>query len=171
MGESARCLAHGMDDYLSKPLRMSDLAPMLNKWLPQASAMLAPALALKETPDLTVAWAPDTLEMMVGNNPSMHHKLLERFLANAQGQVGAIVLAVAAGDLCAAIDMAHSLKSAARMVGALRLGELCEAIETVGDGGDLAHCQRLCQGLDATFAEARAHIKIHIEALTLSIQI
>ena len=172
MGESQRCLAHGMDDYLSKPLRMSDLAPMLNKWLPQASALLQPAVVAQQAaPDLTVAWAPDTLEMMVGNNPEMHHSLLERFLANAQGQVGAIVVAVAAGDLGAAIDMAHSLKSAARMVGALRLGELCEAIETVGDGGDLAQCQSLCQGLADTFSEARAHIKIHIEALTLSIQI
>lgn len=31
-----RCLALGMDDYLSKPLRMIELSPMLNKWLPVA---------------------------------------------------------------------------------------------------------------------------------------
>ena len=36
VGEAQRCLAHGMDDYLSKPLRMVDLAPMLEKWLPLA---------------------------------------------------------------------------------------------------------------------------------------
>ena len=35
-GEAQRCLALGMDDYLSKPLRMIELSPMLNKWLPQA---------------------------------------------------------------------------------------------------------------------------------------
>lgn len=33
-GEAQRCLAHGMDDYLSKPMRMEDLAPVLHKWLP-----------------------------------------------------------------------------------------------------------------------------------------
>ena len=33
-GEAQRCRAHGMDDYLSKPLRMAELAPMLQKWLP-----------------------------------------------------------------------------------------------------------------------------------------
>ena len=170
MGESARCLAHGMDDYLSKPLRMSDLAPMLQKWLPQASAMLQPALAPKETPELVVAWAPDTLETMVGNNPNLHHNLLERFLSNAQGQVSAIVLAIAACDLDSAIDVAHTLKSASRMVGALRLGELCEAIETAGDTGELSHCQRLCEGLAGLFLEAKAHIKIHIKELALSIQ-
>jgi PAS domain S-box-containing protein len=36
-GEAQRCRDHGMDDYLSKPLRMTELAAMLNKWLPVAS--------------------------------------------------------------------------------------------------------------------------------------
>ena len=35
-GEDMRCIERGMDDYLSKPLRMNELAAMLNKWLPQA---------------------------------------------------------------------------------------------------------------------------------------
>jgi PAS domain S-box-containing protein len=32
-GEAQRCLDCGMDDYLSKPLRMNELGPMLAKWL------------------------------------------------------------------------------------------------------------------------------------------
>ena len=35
-GEDMRCIERGMDDYLSKPLRMNELAAMLNKWFPQA---------------------------------------------------------------------------------------------------------------------------------------
>ncbi|MFZ4623088.1 MAG: PAS domain S-box protein, partial [Rhodoferax sp.] len=35
-GEVQRCLDAGMDDYLAKPLRLQELAPMLAKWLPQA---------------------------------------------------------------------------------------------------------------------------------------
>ena len=33
-GEAQRCRDQGMDGYLSKPLRMAELAPMLAKWLP-----------------------------------------------------------------------------------------------------------------------------------------
>ena len=38
LGESARCLAHGMDDYLCKPLRLDDLKLLLQRWLPLPSA-------------------------------------------------------------------------------------------------------------------------------------
>jgi CheY-like chemotaxis protein len=34
-GEAQRCLAQGMDDYLSKPIIKADLIALLNKWLPQ----------------------------------------------------------------------------------------------------------------------------------------
>ena len=36
-GEAQRCRDHGMDDYLSKPLRMSELDTMLRKWLQVAA--------------------------------------------------------------------------------------------------------------------------------------
>ena len=35
-GEAERCIAAGMDDYLSKPLAMSDLKATLRKWMPNA---------------------------------------------------------------------------------------------------------------------------------------
>ena len=38
-GEAQRCRDHGMDDYLSKPLRMTELSAMLRKWLPVAAPL------------------------------------------------------------------------------------------------------------------------------------
>ena len=48
----------------------------------------------------------------------------------------ALVEACAAGDIAGAVAQAHKLKSSARTVGALALGDLCERIEAAGKAGD-----------------------------------
>ena len=44
-GDRERCLAAGMDDYVSKPVRSAKLAPMLEKWAPSPVDVSSPPLA------------------------------------------------------------------------------------------------------------------------------
>ena len=165
-GEAERCRQRGMDDYLSKPMRMADLAPMLRKWLPLAQAHEC-LLAADAATAMPSDWDASTLGQMVGDDSATHKRLLERFLVNAQKQLAAIALAAGTGDFNEAADLAHSLKSASRMVGALRLGDLCEQIETSGSSDDGAACLPLCQALEPTLAPARDRITSHLETLAV----
>jgi len=130
-GESERCLAVGMDDYLSKPAPLGALAAALEKWLRAANS----TKALQGSSSAPVQLS--TLEALVGTDPRVIQDLLQAF------GVGAGRAATELADACAmqrpkdAAAIAHKLKSSARSVGALRLGELCSAIEVAGTAGDL----------------------------------
>ena len=163
-GEAERCRERGMDDYLSKPLRMSELAPMLAKWLP-APVVASPARQSMATEVRTASvplWNPATLTELVGDNPALHQRLLEKFLTNAEKQVAEIAAAAAASDTATLAGVAHTLKSAARSVGVLRLGALCQSLETAGRADDGPGCSELVQGLAGEFAAATAEINGHL---------
>ena len=175
-GEAQRCLEAGMDDYLSKPLRLQELGPMLEKWLPlpngpevaQPVATTAPESIAAHALTASVAdtfdiWNRNTLSELVGDNPAMHQRLLAKFLPNARQQVSSIEVATQDGDVSKAADVAHTLKSAARSVGALALGELCQQIETSGRAGDAARCTVLVAALEPAFTQAQASIHEHLE--------
>ena len=177
-GEAQRCRERGMDDYLSKPLRMNELALMLEKWLPLTNAASpepttadpAPVSAARVDDQKAHAqanatlpiWNPSSLTELVGDNPGMHRRLLEKFLINAKQQVAEITAAAAVSDASALAGVAHTLKSAARSVGALRLGELCQRLETTGRAGNAAQCCALVSGLEADFSAAAAEINVSL---------
>ena len=171
-GEAQRCRERGMDDYLSKPLRLNELGPMLAKWMPQCAptqptlddhATAAPAneeaqgLQFMHHP----VWNPDTLTDLVGDNPAMHKRLLDKFLLNANDQLDAMGAAAVTGEAQVAAGVAHTLKSAARSVGALRLGAVCQAIETAGQAGDAQALRSLVELLPQLLAGAELEITTH----------
>jgi HPt (histidine-containing phosphotransfer) domain-containing protein len=100
--------------------------------------------------------------LVVGDNPAMHRRLLERFVRNTSEQVPAISAAVAVGNFKQAGAIAHALKSAARSVGALALGELCQHLETAGKAEDAPACTALLHSLPKAFADAQALIHKHL---------
>jgi HPt (histidine-containing phosphotransfer) domain-containing protein len=131
---------------------MEELARMLNRWLPGRSA------AAPSHP----AWDPLALGRLVGDNPEMQTRLLTKFLVNADHQMQAMLSAGSQSDLQALANVAHTLKSAARTVGAMALGEHCQATETTARAGDLASCLALAQTLPEVVAQATLAINQHL---------
>ena len=162
-GEAQRCRERGMDDYLSKPLRLVELGPMLAKWMPPEQADDEAPSASATAADAFAIWDSTALADLVGNNPALHQRLLGKFLINAQEQVSAITVATAAEDWMGAAGVAHTLKSAARSVGAMALGELCQAMETAANGGDTPACAALTAQLPVAFSAAAQAIN-HTQA-------
>ncbi len=166
-GEAQRCMERGMDDYLSKPLRLEELSQVLNRWLPlssPANAVLEPSVSpqVPAAPHAPAVWEAGALGQLVGDNSAMQRRLLEKFLLNATQQVDAIGAAATVVNCAALADVAHTLKSAARTVGAMALGELCLGLETAGRAGDAPGCIDLARDLPSVFAAACQAIQQHL---------
>ena len=141
-GEAENCLALGMDGYLSKPVQLASLKEMLEKWLPPAS----PSPDLPATSATAAAMTAMTarpvdvsiLEGLVGNDPAVINECLQSFRASATKTAAELNLAYHAGLTAEVAVAAHKLKSSARSVGALVLGELCAGMEEAGSANQTA---------------------------------
>jgi CheY-like chemotaxis protein/HPt (histidine-containing phosphotransfer) domain-containing protein len=161
-GEAERCRAAGMDDYLSKPLRIQELQPMLAKWLaPRTPAPRAPAPApapAAQAPDTAPVWDSLALGELVGPDRAMQQRLLAKFLVNARAQVTELQRACEARDGPRVSRLAHPLKSSCRTVGAMRLGELCQRLEVSALAGDGDDCAKLGGPLLEAFGQVEKRI-------------
>jgi PAS domain S-box-containing protein len=169
-GEAERCIAAGMDDYLSKPLAMNDLKATLRKWMPDAA--VKPALS--EAPDgheeIRIeteavvrgdrAVEPKFLRETFGDDDELIKEILMDFVQPARDTAGEIDTAFAARDASAVGAAAHKLKSSSRSVGAEGLADLCADLEKAGKAGDWPsiedHHPRLASLIEVVAGEIEA---------------
>lgn len=83
------------------------------------------------------SWKIEALRELVGDDEAVIRRLLSGYLDSLQNASGTLLQAAAAGDAKAVADVAHTLKSSSRWVGAMRLGSLCEAMELAARSGDM----------------------------------
>jgi len=76
------------------------------------------------------------LKSLVGDDEVITRDFLNDFRISAEKISAELTTACSSGQTDVAETLAHKLKSSARSVGALALGELCEEIETSGKAGE-----------------------------------
>lgn len=96
-----RCYAAGMDDYLTKPMRLEQLQQMLARWLPTGAAQPRPQLPHQPphqslTPEVSIADVPQppvdltALVVVVGDNRQTQQWLYQKFVESSSTIVAAI---------------------------------------------------------------------------------
>jgi HPt (histidine-containing phosphotransfer) domain-containing protein len=81
------------------------------------------------------------LRESTGDDDEFLLELVEAFVAEGQGDLDAMIAAVASGDTAAIVRPAHTLKSSSASLGAMRLAAISRRIEEAGRegrGADLA---------------------------------
>ena len=154
------CLDAGMDDFLGKPVTLTELYTALAQWLPAART------EDPRPPSLPVR-ANDALARIAQLERPERGGLLQRvaaiFVASTERQIIEIRAALSREDLAAVRGQCHALKSAAAHVGATELSMLATEMEARAAGGDSARVMQLADSLFSAAETARNSMQQQVQ--------
>jgi signal transduction histidine kinase/HPt (histidine-containing phosphotransfer) domain-containing protein len=172
-GDHEKCLAAGMDDYISKPVTPAGLSVLIEKWL----ANLAVSGRTRESS--RNAGRPGTMDPNLGpnvddadfgesellerlmNDRKLAREIVRAFLEDIPQRFDVLRASLDAGDAKGVEHQAHTIKGAAAAVSGTGLMNAAFELELVGKSGDLATAE-------ATFTTLRSHFERLKRAMEVS---
>jgi CheY-like chemotaxis protein/HPt (histidine-containing phosphotransfer) domain-containing protein len=150
-GDEDRCLAAGMDAYVTKPVTVEVLAAVLARLIDSP-----PEGAAAEVLDPATL---DSLWELGGNSPAVLEELADLFIEGAPADIAMLNGAVAEVDLAAAARAAHRLKGSCAAVGATSMGRLAAQIEAAAMENRSDTVAARVATMDPLFEEVRTALR------------
>jgi len=163
-----RCLAVGMNDFVSKPIIKGVLRNALNRWLRTDDFAAATATehgVPSGTPEnALVVFDRSSVLLRLEGDDELAQIVFAEFLEDIPQQIQALKDLVKKGDIAGCARQAHAIRGASASVGGEGLQKIATEMEKAADSGNLEIANIRMNDLDAQFLLLRDAIKNDIES-------
>ena len=144
VSDRERCLREGMNDYLSKPVELFQLAEALARWLPKLRPITVVPIVAEdtETSSVVIFDEKSLLQRLMGDR-ELALAVLNGFCEDAPSQLKKLRACIDESDAVGLRLQAHTLKGSAATVGAEALRAVAQAMDAAATAGQFDRCRDL----------------------------
>ena len=158
--------AEGLDDFLAKPIEMSKLNAILQKWIPKEKQRIKEEVVISEHENLEIPGL-DVRRGLVnsGGKREGYHKILEIFVIDSEKRLSELMKHHKNEDIRALTICVHALKSSAANIGAFEVTLMASELEVAGKNDDTNFIDANIHSFSNILSELMESIRIFLAAL------
>ena len=182
-GERERCIEAGMNDYIVKPIRMSDLVRVLDRWYVNLQDKIVMKQDSQEDTKGENSSIPlekggkggiekvfqcavldkDGALQRLGGDEELLNELVKLFSENIPQQIAKLGEAIKIADMELARQIAHSVKGAAANVGAVTVQHGALQAESAAREGEIGQVQYHYENIKVEMEKVRSLVMLNQE--------
>lgn len=158
--ERQKCLNAGMDDYISKPIKIGILESVLAKHMAAKAKKISRPAPLKNDnhPFITKILDHEILQQYCFNTKHKERAILKIYADEAPELMRLLESSLREKNQRTAVYAAHALKNAAAHVGATALQTIMACVESLAEENDLVAVEKLMEEVWINYSQVKDYI-------------